>query len=197
MNEHPGEQMSRDEWRAFRRLAAAAAMTLGIAVAGGCASAGSGPNEGGLERSTVTVDGVMDVALWRDMSLSSDTVDRLPAVAWPALLRAYASLQVPLQGADPAKRIVATQHFRAHSRFAGAPLSQFVDCGSNITGDIANSYEITMRLGTRIDSTAAGSVLSSALSASATAVGSSAPPVHCSSRRTLERRLATMVANGS
>lgn len=187
-----------------RRHVAVAAAGVAWIAASACASAASRAaptTEGTVSREDVSVDaggmGLIDVTLWRDESLSADTVAPAPAAAWPALMRAYAALGVPLQGADAKRRVIATRFFHAHSRFAGESLSRWLDCGSSITGDIASSYEITMRIGTRVDSLSGGGArLSSAVSAVATAVGSSSPPVHCTSRRTLEKRLAEMTARG-
>lgn len=178
------------------RLAIAARAAL-IVLAAGCATSGGSGSQPMMRQEHIQIDGVNSLTLWRDESLSSDEVALGQGVAWPALLRAYASFGAPLEGSDPKNHVIATQLFRAHGTFAGKQMSTWLDCGSSITGDIANGYEITMRIGTRLDSLDAGRTkLSSAVSARASSIGSSSPPVHCTSRRTLEKYLAEMVSKG-
>lgn len=171
---------------------------LGAALmsAAGCASTG-GPVQTGMQQEHVGIEGVggsFDFLLTKESFLSSDTLSVPPSRAWPALIQTYAEFGVPLQGADGSRRVIATQYVRAHGNFAGQRLSRWIDCGSSITGDIATSYEITLRFGTMIDSSAAGrSVLRSALGATAQATGGGTTPVECTTRRSFEKQIAALV----
>lgn len=171
---------------------------LGLAL-GACASAGSGASP--YEQHHVTVDsptGRVDLLLTREQYLSSDTITVPPGRAWPALVQTYAGFGVPLQGADGRNRMIATQYFHAHATFAGERMSRWLDCGSTMTGEISTNYEITLRFGTLIDSSVAGrSIVRTAVTASAIAPGSGTTPVDCSTRGTLERRIAALVASKS
>jgi hypothetical protein len=121
-----------------------------------------------------------------------------PARAWPALIQTYASFGVPLQGADAASHVVATQYVHVHGTFAGERMSRWLDCGNSITGDIASNYEVTLRFATVIDTSSAGrSVLRSAVTATAVAPGSGSTGVNCTSRGALEKRIAALVASRS
>ena len=166
--------------------------------AGACASSSANPP---YAQQHVTVDspgGRVDLLLTREQYLSSDTLTIAPARAWPALVQTYAGFAVPLQGADAKGRMIATQYFHAHASFAGERMSRWLECGSTMTGDIATTYEITLRLGTLIDTSASGrSIIRTAVSASAIAPGSGTTPVQCSSRGALERRIAALVASKS
>lgn len=177
-----------------RRLAVA---TLICTVAACASGSGSGP----YAQQHVTVDspsGRFDMLLTRDQYLSSDTLTISPARAWPALVQTYAGFGVPLQGADAARRMIATQYIHAHTNFAGERLSRWLECGTTMTGDIATSYEITLRFGTLIDTSVAGrSVIRTAVTATAVAPGSGTTPVECSTRGTLERRIAALVSSKS
>lgn len=142
--------------------------------------------------------GRSDLLLTREQFLSSDTLTVPPARAWPALVQTYASFGVPLQGADAARRMIATQYFHAHANFAGERMSRWLECGSTMTGEIATSYEITLRLGTLIDTSVAGrSIVRTAITATAIAPGSGTTPVECSTRGALESRIAALVASKS
>jgi len=174
--------------------------TLGVVFATlACASSGSGP--GPYSQQHVTVDspsGRIDMLLTRDQYLSSDTITAPPARAWPALVQTYASFGVPLQGADAARRVIATQYVHAHATFAGERMSRWLECGSTMTGEIATNYEITLRFGTLIDSSVVGrSIVRTAVTATAIAPGSGTTPVECSTRGALERRIAALVASKS
>src|SRR5579885_2528658 len=87
-----------------------------------CASGGSAVEQGSYEQSHVILDapgGRYDLLLTRDGYMSSDTLVVTPKSAWGGLLQTYAGFGVPLQGADPAARMIATQYFHAHATFAG------------------------------------------------------------------------------
>lgn len=173
------------------RLAIASLATLACASTG---STGVGP----YEQSHVIVDapgGRYDLLLTREQYLSSDTLTVAPKAAWPALVQTYAAFGVPLQGADQSRYMIATQYFHAHSSFAGERMSRWLECGSTMTGDIATTYEITLRFGSLLDTSVVGrTIVRSAVTATAVATGTGTTPVQCSSRGSLEKRIAALVA---
>lgn len=173
------------------RLAIVAIATLA------CASSGT-PGSGPYEQSHVIVDapgGRYDLLLTREQYLSSDTLTVTPKAAWPALVQTYAAFGVPLQGADQSRYMIATQYFHAHTSFAGEPLSRWLECGSTMTGDIASTYEITLRFGSLLDTSVVGrTIVRSAVTATAIATGTGTTPVQCSSRGSFEKRIAALVA---
>lgn len=175
-------------------LAVAALATLGCATSG---STASGP----YEQSHVIVDapgGRYDLLLTREQYLSSDTLTVSPKSAWPALVQTYAALGVPLQGADRSRYMIATQYFHAHSSFGGERMSRWLECGSTMTGDIATTYEITLRFGSLLDTSVVGrTIVRTAVTATAIAPGTGTTPVQCSSRGALEKRIAALVASKS
>ena len=163
----------------------------------GCASGRSGSTTPQGQQH-VTVDapgGRFDFLLMREQYLSSDTLTVLPAKAWSALVQTYVGFGVPLQGADAARKVIATQSVHAHGTFAGERMSRWLECGSNITGEIATNYEITLRLGSMLDTAVAGrTIVRTSLTATAVAPGGGTTPVECSTRGALERRIAALVA---
>ena len=175
-------------------------VTAAALAALGCASTGSG-DPGPYQQSHVTVDapgGRYDLLLTREQFLSSDTLSVSPTSAWPALVQTYAGFGVPLQGADASRHMIATQYVHAHGNFAGERLSRWLECGSTMTGDIATSYEITLRFGSMLDTSIVGrTIVRTAVSATAIAPGSGTTLVQCSTRGALEKRIAALVASNS
>jgi hypothetical protein len=170
-----------------------AAMLAGAALVG-CATPPPPAQRTTREQISFDAGSGFDITLLRDESVSTDTVSRAPNLTWRGLVATYASLGLPILGADAPRRIIATRHFRAHGAFAGERMSRWMDCGSSITGDIATSYEITMRLASVIDSLQTGqSVLHTAVNATAAATGGGTTPVHCRSLGGLEKRIAAGV----
>lgn len=178
-----------------RELRASLLVFAEVLVAG-CASTNSVNT--GYQQQHMIVDapgGRFDLLLTRDRDLSADTLVLPPARVWRGLVQTYAGFGAPLQGADGQHYMIATESFHAHATFAGERMNRWFDCGQSITGDIATSYEITLRLGTLIDTSSTGrSIIRSALDATAIAPGSGTTPVECSSRGTLEKRIAALAA---
>lgn len=177
-----------------------ALVTIAALATLGCAS-GGGARDPGPEQSHVIVDapgGRYDLLLTREQYLSSDTLTVAPKSAWAALVQTYAAFGVPLQGADASRYMIATQYFHAHTSFAGERLSRWLECGSTMTGDIATSYEITLRFGSMLDTSAVGrTIVRTAVVATAIAPGSGTTHVDCTSRGSLEHRIAALVASKS
>src|SRR5690348_13092451 len=179
----------------IRELSACALVAAAVTVAS-CASTNAVNT--GYRQEHMVVDapgGRFDLLLTSDHELSSDTLVLPPAQAWRGLVQTYAGFGAPLQGADGQRYMIATESFHAHATFAGERMNRWFDCGQSITGDIATSYEITLRLGTLIDTSSTGrSIIRSAIDATAIAPGSGTTPVECSSRGTLEKRIAALAA---
>lgn len=177
-----------------------AVLTLAV-LSTACASAGSAVEQGGYQQSHVIVDapgGRYDLLLTRDGYMSSDTLVVPTKTAWGALVQTYAGFGVPLQGADAATRMIATQYFHAHASFAGERMSRWLECGSTLTGDIASNYEITMRFGSLIDTSVVGrSIVRTVVTATAVAPGTGTNSIECTSRGNLEKQIARLVASKS
>jgi len=180
-------------YRCFR-----AVLSLVVLLAA-CASSGSSIEQGGYQQSHVLVDapgGRYDMLLTREGYMSADTLVVPTKSAWAALVQTYAGFGVPLQGADPSARMIATQYFHTHSSFAGERLSRWLECGSTLTGDIASNYEITMRFGSLLDTSVVGrSIVRTVVTATAVAPGSGTNTIQCTSRGALEKQIAKLVAS--
>jgi hypothetical protein len=172
-----------------------------LAVVSACVSAGSGGIPSArTEEERINLDapggGNINLRLTHDASASEDIVPLASGPAWAALMRAYATLGIPITASEPNKRLLGSGPVRAHRKFAGQSLSQSLDCGSSITGDNADMYEVTMRLVSQIEPAGDSSIVRTQIAATATAVGSSNSALHCTSKRTLEKKIARLVAGG-
>jgi hypothetical protein len=172
-----------------------------LAIVSACASGGGGSIPSArTEEERVNLDapggGSINLRLTHDASASEDVVTLASGPAWAALMRAYTSLGIPITASEPSKRLLGSGFVRAHRKFGGQSLSQSLDCGSSITGDNADMYEVTLRLVSEIEPAGDNSIVRTQIAATATAVGSSNSALHCTSKRTLEKKIARLVAGG-
>ena len=172
-----------------------------LALVSACASAGgSHVPSAHTEEERIQLDapggGNINLRLTHDASGSEDLVTLASGPAWAALMRAYTTLGIPITASEPNKRLLGSGPTRAHRKFGGQSLSQSLDCGSSITGDNADMYEVTIRLVSEIEPAGDNSIVRTQIAATATAVGSSNSALHCTSKRTLEKKIARLVAGG-
>src|SRR5689334_21406360 len=120
---------------------------------GGCASAGT-PGEDVTQKQPVIYAGDQTTAtlLGEKPRASMMTISVAPAVVWLAAKQVYASIEVPLSVENPAAHQLGNSNFFTARTMAGSPMTQFVDCGSGMTGPKAASYRIYMSLLTEVTS---------------------------------------------
>lgn len=93
----------------------------------------------------------------RDYKLRPDvsgfrTPFELPASqVWAALPTAYRVLPIPVDGLDSARHFISGSAL-THRQFLRRPVSRFVDCGSTIVGPNADSYNVRLRIQSKVDS---------------------------------------------
>lgn len=126
---------------------------------------------------------------------SSNAVLEHPADrVWSLVPSAYQLLTIPVSGIDSTnKRVVGT--VQARRTFRDQPVSNFVDCGTSLTGLNANTYSVAMRLTTQVEPTGAGaSRLRTLVDANGTNTGGNT--VRCSSTGELELQILNLVREG-
>ena len=176
----------------MRRLAIPAALLL----LAGCA-AGSGATAAPPAGPPPRVDAVgngYDVRLSDDAEAAVTRLEAAPEAAWTALMAAYGKLEIPLATVDAAGRTVGNPGFSVRRRLGGQPLSHYLDCGTNLTGIIANSYIVKLSVGSKLTPEAqGGTTLETRVTASATSPqGTGSGPVRCSSTGRLESDIAKL-----
>jgi len=114
----------------------------------GCASAGSTsetsnstPKQAALYSSPET-----GMLLAERPRASSATIAAPPATVWLAVKKVYADWEIPLSVENPSTHQIGNQNFYKSRQIAGKPMTEFVDCGSGMTGPKASTYRIYISL---------------------------------------------------
>lgn len=184
--------------RNSRTGVALAALTLVALGAAGCASS-QGAQELPDERSgvgTVTIDAVtsrFDIRVMEEVSPVRDTVNAIVEEVWNLVPEAYVQLGVPISGVNPEARLLGNNGFRARGNFGDTRLSELVNCGRTMTGDIADEYDLRFEVMTQVHDAEGKSVVTSVVEAVARPRGVSGNAVHCSSTGKLEREIVRLV----
>lgn len=171
-------------------------LSLGlVAILAACASSGSSrvPGRSTTDVQTVTVDwwgGHMNLRATREISVTVDTLDFAPEGVWAALPAVYDSLGVPINLVNSEARALGAVQSRLRGRLGSEGISRYVRCGTTITGDVADQYDIYLTTVSQVspvsgDSEAA--VLSTHVRALAQRGGIGDQGVECATRGRLER----------
>jgi len=142
------------------KLAVTVRYIMLVLLACGCASSGNTaesvtqkpPTIYAGDQTTATIIGEKPRASMAPIAVA-------PAAVWMAAKQVYASIDVPLGIENAAAHVMGNQNFYKARQMAGQPMTQFVDCGSGMTGQKAASYRIYMSLMTDISADGKGGTL--------------------------------------
>ncbi len=169
-------------------------------VAGGCAGAAGGggsedaPSLPNQRRTVVRVGGYRPVDIYNEPGVGIRTIDVAAATVWRVVGGVYAQLEIPIEHTNPPVMEIGNQGYRAR-RIGGDRMNTFVDCGSDLSGPLANRYDITLSVITRITSKGEeSSEILTIVDAFGRPSAVSGNPIHCQSRGTLEQRVAQAIA---
>jgi hypothetical protein len=122
--------------------------TLLLLALCGCASAGSTsetsnstPKQAALYSSPET-----GVLLAERPRATSTTIAAPPAAVWLAVKKVYADWEIPLSVENPSTHQIGNQNFYKTRQIGGKSMTDFVDCGSGMTGPKASTYRIYISL---------------------------------------------------
>ncbi len=116
----------------------------------GCASAGS--QGGGLAPPPEAPGSIQAYASETNVRVASDrnvvsaNVLATPAAAWKALAEVYKDIGVPVTQQDPSRHILGNPRFVVRRQFLGQRVSNFVSCGDDMMGPIANRASIVLNV---------------------------------------------------
>jgi hypothetical protein len=74
------------------------------------------------------------------------TIAAAPASVWLAVKKVYADWDIPLSVENPSVHQIGNQNFYKSRQIGGKPMTDFVDCGSGMTGAKAATYRIYISL---------------------------------------------------
>ena len=123
----------------------------------GCASNAPPRVDPGTQRQATIFSGPDTPTLFADRPrVFSLTIQKPVDVVWPAVKRAYADLEVPVTVDNPKSSQIGNTDFYKTRLFAGKLMSEYVDCGSGLTGPRSTSLRIYMSLITSVASDGKG-----------------------------------------
>jgi hypothetical protein len=124
-------------------------------------------------------------------------VNATPEVAWIGLPGVFEALEIPVELLDTGRKMMGNPDHRVRGRIAGRPLSEYLSCGTTMSGQIANQYDVRLSvvspplpgeeeeegtgIRTRVEATARSRS------------GASGSAVTCSSTGRLEERVAELL----
>lgn len=182
-------------------LVALAAVAVAVGTTG-CASGPSGSANAENDRPVVPSERrtILRVANYDRLEIFNEpgvgvrTIGVAAELAWRALGGVYGELGIPVTSSNPQTMQLGNPGYSAR-RVGGDRMNTFVDCGSGLAGPLANLYDVTLSISTRL--TAKGPQSTEVL----TIVDAFGEPravsgnqVHCQSRGVLELRVAQEVA---
>ena len=184
-----------------RRAARALGAALSVTLLGACASrsrqsADETPIPAG-QSARVVVPGSGTTTHMETRAVNEDYI-RTSSIAapvdraWLAVAGAYDDLKLPITTRVDASRQIASQGRRFRGSMAGTRLSILFSCGASAAGgDAADSYELTVDVGTTVapGPDATQSSVRTVAAATAKPVMTSGDPVRCASSGRLEEKI--------
>jgi hypothetical protein len=136
-----------------------------------------------------------DVTVASDSEPGTSIVGAPLEVVWRALPGALAALDIVAEHRDGTQRVMGNSAMTVRRSLAGEPLSRYLECGSTMSGPIANSYDVRLSL---LSDLRAGdgeqTLVRTRLEATARSRdGASASSVPCGTTGRLEARLAELL----
>lgn len=120
-----------------------------------------------------------------------------PEQLWPVAIDTYARVGLRVDGSDATRRMVQTRALQLRRKLNGVPLSRYFDCGTEMTGPIADSWRLTLNASMSVSpgmSPDSSHVTTIVTVLARPFEGNSATSAACSSTGRLETLLANSIA---
>ncbi len=171
---------------------------LMVSTLGACASSGPGAaSRPSPQRSMVEGGGFGGIELFTEPGVGERTIDAASADVWEILPSVFEQLQIPITLSDPGKKELGNQGYRAR-RIEGARMSKYFRCGTGMLGALADEYNITLSIVTRLtDAPGGGTRILTVVDAIGRPRATSGNPLRCESSGVLELRMAQLIAEMS
>jgi hypothetical protein len=116
------------------------------------------------------------------------------AAVWRVLSSVYEQLDIPVTHSDARGAELGNPGFRAW-QVEGRRMAAYVDCGTSLKGQLANLYDVTLSVMTRLTEGPIGAtIVTTTVDAFGTPRAVSGNEVPCRSRAVLERRVVEVIA---
>lgn len=181
-------------WRCrHRRWVSHLLVTVTLGWACTASQAGAGSSGGSQTITRVTSPGV-DARITTDSRVSQNFYAASLDEVWEALVAAYNQLGIPVPAINHAGWRVGNPRVQVR-RIGDERMSRFFECGQASMGrPRADQYDVTFSIFSHLQQAADGrAVLLTEADGSARPRSVSTNPVHCSSKGTLEKRIADLV----
>ncbi|MBU6365727.1 MAG: hypothetical protein KJT01_05910 [Gemmatimonadetes bacterium] len=174
-------------------------MTLAGCASGGAAAPGaptppSAPSAPTPQRRQVDIGGA-SLVMSTESSADVVTVQAPIARVWDVLRAAYDSVGVGIGTLDPRTYTIGNLGYKVRQRLGRTPLSRYLDCGgSTQVGPNADSYDVILGVTSTLrPAGAAATQMTTTVDAQARPATFNQSWSRCTSRGTLEKRLADLV----
>ncbi len=167
-----------------------------------CAACGTAAGQGPLQgpaQMPARIDqsaGGYDVVLSRSDQPLGQAFPAPPDRVGPLAVAAYAAAGLRIDGTDNARHLVETRGQALRRRLDGHSLSTYFDCGNELSGNIADTWRLTLnaRMAVGPGATPDSARLQTMITVSATPVeGTSTQVSPCTSKGQLELQIAGIV----
>lgn len=164
------------------------------ACAGGGSRVGSPVGDVAAPTRIETERGTVELRTTRADPTATFAIAAPPQRVWQALGSVYTTLDVPVTTMASRTRTLGNERLSVRRQLGGVALSRYLRCGGSRDVPNADTYQVTMRLLTEVDSADDGtSVLRTLVDGTARPVSLSGHPVTCASTGALERRIVAML----
>jgi hypothetical protein len=174
------------------RLASACLFTLAA-----CASSTGGPTVTSTQQNETFISGASqyDVSSKEEKDVMEQPILAPLDSAWRALPGVFLELDIEPGTVDQKNHVISNTSFVVRRTIGGVSLSRYVNCGTSISGPMANQLKVTLSLVVQVVATDSSAVskLRSQLDGWGVDEGVSSSRIHCGSTGQLEQRIARMV----
>lgn len=143
---------------------------------------------------TASVEGFGQEILRRDRLAETKTIAVSTDLVWGVLGGVYEQIGIPVTAVDSETMTVGNLGYEAR-RIDGSRMNTYVDCGTNFGGPLANTYEVTLSVVTKLAKVdERHTEVSTTVDANAKPRTVAGYPVQCTTRQKLEELIIKKVA---
>ena len=159
-----------------------------------CASGGAGEKSQEPARSVVRVSDYQTAELFTEADRISVAIPHPPEDVWAALPAVFDRLGIPVNQVARDQMTLGNTGLEART-IEGKRMGSYLDCGTTFSGALANIYDVTLKVTSRVTpNPEGGALVVTTLDAWAEPRMTNGDAVHCRSKNKLEERIAEVTA---